>query len=696
MMKRIFTTQLFLAMLIMSFSAQAQDSLFISELADPADEYTGRFIELYNAGSVPVDFSTSTCYLSRQSNGGTTWGDVQLAGSVAAGATFVIGGSGFQALYGRAPDQETGILIGNGDDAYALFLNGDHETGVLHDVFGVIDMDGTGEPWEYTDSRALRLESILRPNAIWTAAEWEITPADLADCDPGSHLGSGVVPAGDFSLVLINDTTTLGQTVELPVLVRELTATDNIISYQFDIAFDTLVLAYTGYSLAGTLAEGGSVVVNDEAGGILSVGYMRTSAILGTGEILLLQFSTLALDTIDLFLSSAYLNRTPVLDLTQGTVIVTEVAPPTAALTYSDTVNRFADTLIITATFSEAMNAANPVLLSLGGAVSLADTEMTRLSEEIYSYAYPIPIASGEVIVSLSNGTDLWGNEVVSVPTAGGSFNIIPFTPGDVDDDGIILAYDAALTLQYSVGIDPLPLMDPLPWEPWRDSTANVDGTVGITAFDAGLILQYSAGIISDFTAVALKAAPVATMTIEVEDHYLVFRSWGELLGLNLDISNAGDLLGWPEVKNDNFISAINISEDIYRIGICSAISPRDGAIVMRIPFTGSGSLDMNLVVNTTELAAFVELTTSMTEHDVLEGIEIYPNPVHDKLHVQGLVGSTLARIYNIHGQMLLAIPVEGSGLEIDLENLSRGVYLISFETDSGTVIRRFLKAANF
>jgi len=694
-MKRIFTTQLFVAMLIMSFSAQAQDSLFISELADPADEYTGRFIELYNAGREPVDFSTITCYLSRQSNGGTTWGDVQLTGSVAAGATFVIGGSGFQSLYGRAPDQETGILIGNGDDAYALFLNGDHETGVLHDVFGVIDMDGTGEPWEYTDSRALRLESVLRPNASWTAAEWEITSAEVSDCNPGTHLGS-VTPAGDFSLVLVNDTTTLGQTVELPVLVSELTATDNIISYQFDIDFDPLVLAYTGFSLAGTLAEGGSVVVNDEVAGSLKLGYMHTTPITGSGEILLLHFDALALDTTDLFISDAYLNRTPVLDLIQGTVIVTEVAPPTAALTYSDTVNRFADTLIITATFSEAMSAANPVLLSLDGAVSLADAEMTRLSGVIYSYAYPIPIASGEVIVSLRNGTDLWGNEVVSVPTAGGFFNIIPFTPGDVDDDGLILAYDAALTLQHSVGIDPLPLMDPLPWEPWRDSTANVDGTGGISAYDAGMILQYSAGIIADFSSPALKSAPVATLSIEVDDQYIIFRSWGELLGLNLELINSKGLLGEPEILNEDFLSAYNIVRDIYRIGLCTAIPPMDGAEVMKIPYMGSGSLSMNLVVNTTALVAQVELTTGIEDAPIPQDVDIYPNPVLDKLYVEGLDGPSLARIYNVHGTLIMTIPLEGSSSEIDMRELRTGVFLISFETGSGTVTRRFVKTEEF
>ncbi len=690
-MKQIFT-QLFLgAMLLFSMSAKAQDSLFISELADPADDYTGRFIELYNSGSEPVDFSSLICFLSRQSNGGSTWGDLQLTGTVAAGATFVIGGSGFEALYGRAADQQTGILIGNGDDAYALFLGGDHETGTLHDVFGVRDMDGSGELWEYEDSRALRLEAILTPNSGWTAAEWEITMADVADCNPGTHLGS-VVPPGDFALALGSDTISLGQAFELPVSVSELTATDDIISYQFDIAFDPLVLDYTGYSLSGTLAEGGSVELNNAVPGSLSVGYMNTSSIVGEGEILLLQFNALALDTTVLEISSAYLNSSPVQNLTQGTVIVTEVAPPTAAITYSDTLNRFADTLLISATFSEAMSASIPVRLGLSGAVSLVDAEMTRISELVYTYAYQIPKASGEVSISLSNGTDLWGNEVLPVPTAGLSFDIIPFFPGDVDDDGVILAYDAALTLQYSVGIDPMPILDPLPWEHWRDSTANVDGAGDITAFDAGMILQYSAGIISEFSSEALKSAPVAAVTIEVEDQHLLFRSYGELLGLNLEVIDASDMLGRPVILKEDFISAYRITDDSYQVGICTAISASDGEEIMKIPFRGKGPLSLNMVVNTRVQHVEMNLATGLNAPEEQEKIAIYPNPVHDKLYVRGLSDPALARIYNVHGQLLRTIPLEGSSWEIDLVDLSMGVYLISFKTGSGTVIRRFLK----
>lgn len=696
MMKKIFTRTFIGAMLFVSVSAQAQDSLFISEVTDPEDDYTGRFIELYNAGGEAVDFSTNTFYLSRQSNGGTTWGDVQLTGIVAAGETFVIGGSAFETIYGFAPDFETGILIGNGDDAYCLFRDGNHGTGTLYDTYGVVDTDGTGELWEYMDSRAERIASVVIPNTQWTAAEWEIISANVIDCDPGTHHGSGTtLLPGDFTITLLNDTVDGGQPVEVAVLVSELTATDNIISYQFDIDFDISVLEYTGFSLTGTLAEGGTAVANSGVSGVVSVSYMNSTAITGAGDILIIQFNSLVAESTDLLISNAYLNNTPVQNLINGTVIITETSPPTAFINYSDTVNRFADTLLITAIFSEPMDATNPVSLSLSGVVTLADVEMTRLNDTVYTYLYQIPKADGVVTVRLSNGTDLWGNEVVSVPTSGDTFAIAIFFLGDVNDDGLILAYDAALTLQYSVGIDPMPGIDPLPWENWRDSTANVDGTGAITAYDAGLILQYSAGIISSFSAETTKSVSMADVTIEVVGNNIVFYSYGELLGLNVSTTNENGILGTPVVLEENFtaefLSAFNISGTTYKLGLCTVSSPAEGAAVLKIPFNSSGSVIFHMIVNTDEKIVTVDLVTGMGESEN-EPVVIYPNPAADQLQIGGLSGSTVARIYSIHGKLLLTSYVEGHTGTINLSDLSAGFYLIMLETNKGTVVRRFSK----
>jgi hypothetical protein len=701
-MKKKLTYLLMSAMLLFAVSARTQNGLFISEVADPGDDYSGRFVELYNAGTETVDFSSSTLYLSRQSNGGTGWGNLLLEGSVAPGQVFVIGGSSFEAVYGFAPDMVTGILIGNGDDAYFLYRDGDRTEGTLHDIYGAIDTDGTGEPWEYEDSRAERVEGVVAPNTTWTAAEWEITPAGIADCDPGFHHTSGggeePEPPGEFAIRLQNDTVSVGQSVEISVMVSELTAEDNIISWQFDLAFDDAVLAYIGYDISGTIAAGGTIEVNTGVAGQLSISYMRSTALTGAGEIVRLQFNPLVTDTTDLEISNAWLNDVPVVDLTNGKVIVVDAVPPSAAISYSDTLNRFADTLVLTATFNKAMDPANAVQLYMTGAVTYSAV-MSRVNDTLYSYQFPVPRADGEVTVSLGNGTDLWGNEVVAVPVSGGSFQIIRFSAGDVDDDGLILAYDAALALQHSVGLDPLPDVDPLPWENWRDSTANVDGNVGITAYDAALILQYSAGIITEFPAGGKKSASITDVTVEVEGNELVFYAYGELIGFNLFTEDAHGALGDPvflasdtEMQDpDGFLSAVHIMGTTYNIGFCSATPPSDGIPFLKIPVKHGGKLPMRLLVNGLEKEHVAYLPVGTFE-PAGQKLLVYPNPVNDQLVVEmnGFIEKNGCRlkIVNQLGQAVFETPVDQSLNRIDLTGRhAAGLYFLQITDKEGSIL---------
>ncbi|MEN8157316.1 MAG: DUF5017 domain-containing protein [Bacteroidota bacterium] len=187
-MKKTFTPLLWALMLIFSASLSAQDSLFISEVADPGDEWAARFIELYNAGSEAIDFNTTEVHLVKQTNGGNL-SDHQLVGTITAGGAYVIArdSADFRSFFGFDPNDDNGNFNTNGDDGYFLYTGGDNTTGTLIDAYGVIDEDGSGMPWEYEDSQALRAGGITIPNAVWTASEWEITPADVVDFTPGTH-----------------------------------------------------------------------------------------------------------------------------------------------------------------------------------------------------------------------------------------------------------------------------------------------------------------------------------------------------------------------------------------------------------------------------------------------------------------------------------------------------------------------------
>ena len=163
----------------------ASYDLLISEVTDPTN-YEGRFVEIYNPTGSEVDFGTSTWYLAKQSNGGS-WTDVQLTGTIPAGGTYVVGISNFNATYGFDPDLESGIPNGNGDDGYFLYAEGNQATGTLIDAYGEIDVDGSGELWEYENSIAVRNADITTPRIDWTDSEWTITAGDHTIATPGVH-----------------------------------------------------------------------------------------------------------------------------------------------------------------------------------------------------------------------------------------------------------------------------------------------------------------------------------------------------------------------------------------------------------------------------------------------------------------------------------------------------------------------------
>lgn len=102
--------------------------------------------------------------------------------------------------------------------------------------------------------------------------------------------------------------------------------------------------------------------------------------------------------------------------------------------------------------------------------------------------------------VDILKGNLVWSDKITDVsarteylPIIGGTliFGGVPFKPGDVSGDGIIGAYDAALVLQYCVGLRH--------FSEEQKSAADVSGDGTITAYDATLILQYSAEIIKKF-----------------------------------------------------------------------------------------------------------------------------------------------------------------------------------------------------
>jgi endonuclease I len=166
-----------------------QPVLIISEVTHPSDKSTAKYVEVTNIGNDEMDFSSETWYLSIQSNGGSTWRDVQLTGSLKPDSSITLAYSAtvFNTWYGKNTDIASGNISGNGNDGYFLYSGGKHSTGTLMDAYGVIDENGSGTEWEYTNSRAYRIYSVTAPDTIWNTSEWMIEPATTSQMTPKWH-----------------------------------------------------------------------------------------------------------------------------------------------------------------------------------------------------------------------------------------------------------------------------------------------------------------------------------------------------------------------------------------------------------------------------------------------------------------------------------------------------------------------------
>ncbi|MEN8772320.1 MAG: lamin tail domain-containing protein [Akkermansiaceae bacterium] len=192
-----------------TFNLNIQDNdtvippVYISEIADPGDNFEGRFVELFNPTAEDIDLGAGNWNLVYYVNGSSNGEAIPLFGTVPAGGTWVIANDSvnFAAAYpdAPAPDQEDDTINSNGDDNIELRFGGDQSTGALVDVYGQPGTDGTGQVWEFLDSRVER--SVGAPNATFTIEEWVITPAAVADMTPGFH-GGGGPPVGSGIEVL--------------------------------------------------------------------------------------------------------------------------------------------------------------------------------------------------------------------------------------------------------------------------------------------------------------------------------------------------------------------------------------------------------------------------------------------------------------------------------------------------------------
>lgn len=266
---------------------------------------------------------------------------------------------------------------------------------------------------------------------------------------------------------------------------------------------------------------------------------------------------------------------------------------------------------------------------------------------------------------------------------------------GDVDGNDKIQAYDGALALQYSVGLEPLPYLDPLPWSNWRVVATDVDGVDGITGNDAAMILQRSIDLIGHFPVHSMlrsSSSNNAEVVIVQEGDKLVFKSFGGLIGLNVFVDKNRTLLGPPSIS-EHFISAINITDDTYAFGIATAYAPSDGNTILTIPVNTNElkTITFSLIVNSEQVNISATIASGLTgenKNDVL----LYPNPVVDKLHLSYLEVGSIISIIDLAGRVLMTQTVVSPSETLSVSRIPSGLYHLMITTNGINSLSKFVK----
>lgn len=102
--------------------------------------------------------------------------------------------TGFHDFFGFAADFISGSMSINGDDAIEVFQNG-----VVIDVFGDINVDGSGQPWDHLDGWGYRSDFVPANNGVFGVTDWYFSGIDALDLEVTNATAATPFPIGTYN-----------------------------------------------------------------------------------------------------------------------------------------------------------------------------------------------------------------------------------------------------------------------------------------------------------------------------------------------------------------------------------------------------------------------------------------------------------------------------------------------------------------
>jgi len=187
------------SLLLMAAStvATASDLVITGVVDGPLTGGTPKAVEIYVVNNVA---DLSIYGVGSANNGDGTDGEeftFPAVGAVAGDFIYVASEAPqFLSFFGFSPDYTSGAMAINGDDAVELFQNG-----AVVDVFGDINMDGSGQPWDHLDGWAYRNDNTGPDCSTFVLSSWSFSGTNVLDGETTNAGAAMPFPLGTFATV---------------------------------------------------------------------------------------------------------------------------------------------------------------------------------------------------------------------------------------------------------------------------------------------------------------------------------------------------------------------------------------------------------------------------------------------------------------------------------------------------------------
>ncbi|HKK38219.1 MAG TPA: hypothetical protein VJ949_02250, partial [Cryomorphaceae bacterium] len=160
----------------------------------------------------------------------------------------------FNTFFGFAPDCINAVMFINGDDAIELFQNGS-----VVDVFGAINTDGTGEPWEYLDGWAYRNDNTGPDGNTFILGNWSFSGTNELEGGNTNTTTDSPIPIGTFQYAT---TCVLPSSAATNLNITGITSTSANLNWAIGDGEGRVVIVKQGSAIDATPSDNTSYLAN--------------------------------------------------------------------------------------------------------------------------------------------------------------------------------------------------------------------------------------------------------------------------------------------------------------------------------------------------------------------------------------------------------------------------------------------------